>query len=187
MSVCLLHVYDVVNADNDSTSLAVLRLNAIGRFTTLGGVFHGGIEVNQKEWSYGFCERGTGVYSCKPRDNPMYSFRETITLGATTLSESEVNKLILELKERWTGARYEVLTNNCNHFCQEFTEKLGVNSIPGWVNRMASTADAVTSFGAQTAEQVRWLHSSTAGWFNSWAQANPEATPPGGPPPQPKP
>jgi len=46
------------------------------------------------EWSYGFCERGTGVYSCKPRDNPMYSFRETITLGATTLSESEVSRSV---------------------------------------------------------------------------------------------
>jgi len=148
-----------------------------------------------------------------------------------------VNKVILEMKERWKGSQYEVLTKNCNHFCQEFAKKLGVNSIPGemiapkpmfaggmgwvssihvyavqqrfvlqkvlvssdetsnlvvqqqswkhavkslkprlqavrgeephsglqvsnevcfagWVNRMASTADAVTTFGAQTAEQV---------------------------------
>lgn len=187
MSVCLLHIYDVVSTENESTNLTVLRINAIGRFTTLGGVFHGGIEVNQKEWSFGCCQRGTGVYCCKPRENPMYSFRETVTLGATTLSESEVKTLILEMKERWKGSQYEVLTRNCNHFCQEFAEKLGVNSIPGWVNRMASTADAVTSFGAQTAEQMRWLQSSTTSWFSSWTQANPEAPPPGGTPQQSKP
>ena len=34
--------------------------------------------------------------------------------------------------------------------------------------------------------QVRWLQSSTAGWFNSWTQVNPDAQAPGGasqPPP----
>ena len=46
------------------------------------------------EWSFGYCERGTGVYSCNPRDNPMYSFRETVTLGATTLSDSEVSAVL---------------------------------------------------------------------------------------------
>lgn len=60
------------------------------RYTALGGVFHGGIEVNGKEWSYGYCEKGTGVYYCMPKDNPMYSYRETVTLGATTLSTIEV-------------------------------------------------------------------------------------------------
>ena len=50
--------------------------------------------LHDAEWSFGYCERGTGVYSCNPRDNPMYSFRETVTLGATTLSESEVSAAV---------------------------------------------------------------------------------------------
>ena len=48
------------------------------------------MEVNGTEWSFGCCEKGSGVYCCKPRDNPMYAYRETVTLGATTLSEYQV-------------------------------------------------------------------------------------------------
>ena len=29
------------------------------------------------------------------------------------------------------GCEYDLLSRNCNNFCQEFAEKLGVSSIPG--------------------------------------------------------
>lgn len=75
------------------------------RYTALGGVFHGGIEVNGKEWSYGYCEKGTGVYFCDPKDNPMYEYRESITLGATTLSKAEV-RLLYEAKKNRFSIQY---------------------------------------------------------------------------------
>ena len=76
---------------NDKTLNAALTGTYWNRYTALGGVFHGGIEVNGKEWSYGYCENGSGVYHCIPRDNPMYAYRESVTLGATTRSPAEVS------------------------------------------------------------------------------------------------
>ena len=47
-------------------------------------------QVNQQEWSYGFAPTGSGVYFCKPKLNPMYNYRETVTLGITPLGAQEV-------------------------------------------------------------------------------------------------
>ncbi|KAK4384940.1 hypothetical protein Sango_2618000 [Sesamum angolense] len=37
-----------------------------------------------EEWSFGFCEQGTGVFSCPSTQNPMYTYRESINLGKTS-------------------------------------------------------------------------------------------------------
>ena len=85
----------------DKTLLAALTVTDWNRYTALGGVFHGGVEVNGKEWSYGYCEKGSGVYHCVPRENPMYAYRESVTLGATTQSPAEVSLTrLLPLKSR---------------------------------------------------------------------------------------
>ena len=47
----------------------------------LGGIFHGAIELYNEEVSYGYCDLGTGVYLCKAKQNPMYSYNTTIELG----------------------------------------------------------------------------------------------------------
>ena len=67
MALVLLHVYDVAKTESENTNYAVTQLNAFGKWTGLGGIFHGGVEVYSKEWSFGFCEAGTGVYACMPR------------------------------------------------------------------------------------------------------------------------
>lgn len=43
----------------------------------------------------------------------------------------QVKQLMAQLKEGWQGSQYNVLTKNCNHFCQELALKLGINGIPG--------------------------------------------------------
>lgn len=43
----------------------------------------------------------------------------------------QVNGIIAELKERWLGKEYDMMTKNCNHFCVEFAEQLRVSGIPG--------------------------------------------------------
>ena len=120
----------------DKTLSAALTGIYWNRYTALGGVFHGGIEVNGKEWSYGYCENGSGVYHCVPRDNPMYAYRESVTLGATTQSLAEVSlmrllplrcsssehslafspdlnmqvdRLILQLKDNWWVSCYFIV------------------------------------------------------------------------------
>lgn len=36
-----------------------------------------------------------------------------------------------ELSREWAGNSYDLLAKNCNHFCDEFCEKLGVQKLPG--------------------------------------------------------
>lgn len=84
-----------------------------------------------EEWSFGFCEQGSGVFSCPATKNPMYTFRETIKLGKTSFSIFKVNQILRELSREWPGHSYDLLSKNCNHFCDEFCERLGVPKLPG--------------------------------------------------------
>lgn len=86
-------------------------------------MFHGGVEVFDTEWSLcaprrqpvpaalpadrcllsalpmvcsGYCEeRRSGVYPCAPKQNTMYTFRESVTLGVTQLSRKQVHPSIV--------------------------------------------------------------------------------------------
>jgi hypothetical protein len=56
------HVYDVTNSSSDTANNIIIGLNKMFKDTmSLGGVFHCGVEVNMEEWSFGYCEHGTGV------------------------------------------------------------------------------------------------------------------------------
>ncbi|KAI4983650.1 hypothetical protein ZWY2020_025516 [Hordeum vulgare] len=60
----------------------------------------------------------------------MYTFRESIVLGNTSCSLLMVNQITRDLSREWPGASYELLSRNCNHFCTEFCDKLGVPKLP---------------------------------------------------------
>lgn len=90
----LLHVYDVTNAPSENTNKTVTRLNSFTREINFGGIFHGAVELNGREWSFGFCESGTGIYACHPKRNPMYKYRETVNLGSTSKSNDEVGEML---------------------------------------------------------------------------------------------
>lgn len=51
----------------------------------------------------------------------------------------QIEKLIWQLKQKWAGKDYDLLGKNCNHFCEEFAEKLGVSGIPGMLTEQAVT------------------------------------------------
>ncbi|XP_021651546.1 uncharacterized protein LOC110643476 isoform X2 [Hevea brasiliensis] len=107
------------------------------------------------EWSFGFCEHGTGVFSCPSGKNPMYTYRESIVLGRTNFSIFKVNQILRELSREWPGSSYDLLSKNCNHFCDEFCERLGVPKLPGWVNRFANAGDAALEVAGNTALRFR--------------------------------
>lgn len=88
------------------------------------------LQVNDLEWSFGFCENGSGVFSCQPKANPMYKYRESVPLGTTELSRSEIERILIVLRRDWPGSSYDLLSRNCNHFCEEFCSKLGVEKLP---------------------------------------------------------
>jgi len=169
-----LNVYDVVppppqpaDAPASSSSSAglptdavppsslVARLNAVGRAAGLGGVFHGGVAVDGKEYAYGYCERGTGIYATQPRQNPLYVFREAVDLGATRLPPDEVAALVRRLRDAWPGDGYDLLRRNCCHFCAELARGLGVGAPPAWLNRLANAGEATAAAAADAAAMAR--------------------------------
>ncbi|KAK4350879.1 hypothetical protein RND71_030192 [Anisodus tanguticus] len=157
MTEVVLHIYDVTNSGSDKTNNTIVQINkffkdAIG----LGGIFHSAVQVyGDDEWSFGFCEQGTGVFSCPAGRNPMYTYRECIVLGNTDHSIFKVNQILRELSREWPGHSYDLLSKNCNHFCDEFCERLGVEKLPGWVNRFAHAGDAAVEIAGTTAVRLR--------------------------------
>eukprot|EP00230_Micromonas_polaris_P003365 CAMPEP_0119211584 /NCGR_PEP_ID=MMETSP1327-20130426/3042_1 /TAXON_ID=38833 /ORGANISM="Micromonas pusilla, Strain RCC2306" /LENGTH=185 /DNA_ID=CAMNT_0007208721 /DNA_START=88 /DNA_END=642 /DNA_ORIENTATION=- len=170
MSLVTLHVYDITNTSYESANAAITNLN---RFTKdalgAGGIFHGAVEVNGYEWSFGYCDQGTGVYPCPPKGNTGYTYRESVALGVTSLAPARVQGMMHVLQTQWPGHQYELLSRNCNHFCQELCLRLGVEAPPHWVNRFASNADAtvtaVTYARDQTHRAMAEITSAaTAAW-----------------------
>ncbi|URE31228.1 hypothetical protein MUK42_05319 [Musa troglodytarum] len=133
MQEVVAHVYDVTNSPSEKTNNTVSRINCICKDCVgLGGIFHSAIQVyGTHEWSFGYRERGSGVFHCSQGQNQFYTYRQSIVLGETHCSQSEVNKILRELIRAWTGDSYDPLSKNCNHFCDAFCEKLGVRKLPG--------------------------------------------------------
>ncbi|KAI3458106.1 hypothetical protein Pfo_014769 [Paulownia fortunei] len=157
MTEVTLHVYDVTNSGSDKTNNTIMQINKVFKDGIgLGGIFHSAVQVyGDEEWSFGFCEQGTGVFSCPSTKNPMYTYRESIKLGKTSFSIFKVNQILRELSREWPGHSYDLLAKNCNHFCDEFCERLGVSKLPGWVNRFAHAGDAAVEIAGNTAYRLR--------------------------------
>jgi hypothetical protein len=58
-------------------------------------------------------------------------------MGVTDLTEKQVEELLVELSDEFTGPSYNLLTRNCNHFTEEFVLRLNNKAIPTWINRAA--------------------------------------------------
>lgn len=157
MTDVILHIYDVTNSGSEKTNNTIMQINKIFKDGIgLGGIFHSAIQVyGDDEWSFGFCDQGTGVFSCPSTKNPMYTYREKIVLGQTNLSIFKVNQILRELSREWPGFSYDLLSRNCNHFCDEFCERLGVPKLPGWVNRFAHAGDAAVEIAGNTAFRLK--------------------------------
>ena len=122
----------------------------------VGGVFHAGVEVYGREWSFGYrVEPGvTGVYSIEPRSCPGHVWRESIRLGECALDEQAARAAIAALEPRWPGEGYDLIRRNCAHFCDDVCAALGVEQPPRWLNRFARGA-ATASDGAAAAASTR--------------------------------
>ncbi|XP_071706760.1 deSI-like protein At4g17486 [Rutidosis leptorrhynchoides] len=157
MAEVMLHIYDVTNSSSDKTNNTIVQINRIFKDgIALGGIFHSAVQIyGEDEWSFGFCEQGTGVFCCPAKKNPMYTYRECIVLGKTNLSKSMVNQILRELSREWPGNSYDLLSKNCNHFCNELCELLGVSKLPGWVNRFANAGDTAVEIAENAAIRFR--------------------------------
>mmetsp|Transcript_29375 Transcript_29375/g.92743 ORF Transcript_29375/g.92743 Transcript_29375/m.92743 type:complete len:502 (+) Transcript_29375:40-1545(+) len=127
----MLHVYDLGESGSSRTLNSVLSLFRVG-------VFHCGVEVYGREWSFRKCVEGSGVFSCRPRLCQGQSYAESVLMGQTVLPKCDVLRLIHLLGKKWLGPDYNTLTRNCCHFCKEFCRLLNVGDVPEYITAAAS-------------------------------------------------
>mmetsp|Transcript_5304 Transcript_5304/g.9984 ORF Transcript_5304/g.9984 Transcript_5304/m.9984 type:complete len:279 (+) Transcript_5304:46-882(+) len=127
----VLHVYHL------GTSRLVKGANAVLR--KMGtGFFHVGIEVHGVEWSFGWNQGGSGIYSCVPGGSCQHGYCGPVALGKTRLASVRVATVISDMSKDWLGPEYSVLGRNCCSFSDEFCKRLGVGPLPRWVRSLAA-------------------------------------------------
>ncbi|CAJ1328713.1 unnamed protein product [Effrenium voratum] len=102
-----------------------------------GGLFHAGVEIGGKEWSFGYAAVGSGVHCSTPRKHPLHNYRETLELGVTSLSQAEVRSLLEAMVREYPGRGYHLIRCNCCHFASDLCRRLGVGDVPAWLERLA--------------------------------------------------
>ena len=112
------------------------------------GVFHCGVEIDGKEWSFGLAPDEhtlTGVFCVDPLQS-LPSVRAHIFLGTSNISPEQLTTLIQRLTIEWPASEYHVLGNNCNRFCEVLCQHLTTHVpliVPTWVNRVSNVANTV--------------------------------------------
>ncbi|XP_075490768.1 deSI-like protein At4g17486 [Primulina tabacum] len=102
------------------------------------GAYHSGVEVNGYEYAFGAHEYPTtGIFEGEPRSCDGFTFRKSILIGWTDLNEVQVRGIMEKLAQKYRGDAYNLITKNCNHFCNDACIKLTGNPIPSWINRLA--------------------------------------------------
>ncbi|XP_028782589.1 deSI-like protein At4g17486 isoform X2 [Neltuma alba] len=102
------------------------------------GVYHSGVQVHGVEYAFGAHEYSTtGIFEGEPRRCDGFAFRKTILIGKTDMGAEEVRRVMEELAGVYKGNAYNLITKNCNHFCNDACIRLTGNPIPNWVNRLA--------------------------------------------------
>ena len=94
--------------------------------------------VHGIEYAFGAHEySSTGIFEGEPKRCEGFRFRKTILIGKTDIGPSEVRAVMDELAAEYRGNAYNLITKNCNHFCNDACLRLTGNPIPSWVNRLA--------------------------------------------------
>ncbi|XP_037960015.1 deubiquitinase DESI2-like isoform X1 [Teleopsis dalmanni] len=129
---------------HEAVILNIYDLNWINGYTnTFGfGIYHTGVEVYGVEYCFGGHRwESSGIFEVPPRNEGVLGanvrLRQSIRIGTTALSEQSVKELIHAMGTIFTGNRYHLIQNNCNHFSGAFTKLLCGVDIPAWVNRLA--------------------------------------------------
>ncbi|KAM7490014.1 hypothetical protein LguiA_032935 [Lonicera macranthoides] len=102
------------------------------------GVYHSGVQVHGVEYAFGAHEHSTtGIFEVEPKMCPGFTFRKSILIGRTDMGPKEVRAFMEKLAVEYSGNTYNLITKNCNHFCNDACVQLTGKPIPSWVNRLA--------------------------------------------------
>lgn len=147
--------------DGPNVSLNVYDLNRtiaplnsmLGEVGT--GAFHVGVQVFGKEICFGAGNHpddpGTGICQHEPRQHDVHIFRQSIPLGQTSLSETEVDVLLDGMSADWPSCSYDLLRKNCCSFADVFCRSLGVSRVPQEIQSLSKLAANVADKAAAIA------------------------------------
>ncbi len=101
------------------------------------GLYHSGLEISGREYSYG--SGGSGIFESSPRDAPGARFRCQVDLGSFDGGTKELNQALDDLRSSggFGSNGYHLVKRNCNHFCNALSWRLLRKPIPAYVNRLA--------------------------------------------------
>ena len=158
-----LHIYHV---STDSRVGAINEyLEAMGT-----GAYHAGVEVNGKEWSYGYSPDNTGVFSCPPKGCKAHVYKDSLDMGETEKSKAEIESILDEMRGTWLGIDYDLLKKNCCIFSKELVDKLGVGPVPSWVTNLAAAGATLHQGilqGKEYADKAAIMAKAKAGEFDA--------------------
>jgi hypothetical protein len=136
------NIYDV------SAHAAVKGVNKVLRLVGTGA-YHAAVEVYGREVSFGGFPpdydypEDSGLFFCDPRGCEAHSYRESIYLGRTSLSNRDVSILFDNLALEWPGGAYDLLEKNCCHFSDDLCKRLGTRGLPPWITTLAGAGTSV--------------------------------------------
>lgn len=110
------------------------------------GVYHVGVQVFGREWSYGQTfDKSTGINWGRPRHHVVHQYRTSVVMGHTILTQHQVYKLIELSMGMWMGQEYNLLSKNCINFAEWLLIQLGIDSaIPSYVRAAPIRALSMT-------------------------------------------
>jgi hypothetical protein len=70
--------------------------------------------------------------------------RESIDMGVYNGTSRDLSVILNEMRSRFGGDDYNILSRNCNNFADEFLQRLIGKELPLYVNRMATMGTYVS-------------------------------------------
>lgn len=101
--------------------------------------YHSGLEIYGREYSFPMplddLDVPADVVENDPRECALHRFRNSMSMGYTSVAPREVLQIVDELKQEWNCSTYRALGNNCHAFTEAFCKRLGVgrSGLPDWV------------------------------------------------------
>lgn len=156
------HMHSLIDASSDSSDRTfvdvALNVYSVGHNEFLlnvnellyqagTGIFHAGLEIHNKEWSFGAGEgEGSGIRECLPTKDPGHLHYKTISMGKVRLSREDVLRKLELMSGQWQKNSYNIVDKNCCHFVNEFLKELGLGGAPEWLLHSTEVAAKLDTF-----------------------------------------
>ena len=144
-----LHIYDW---NGRHAWPCMTLLNILLTYTVGVGIFHTGIEVLGREYSFARGEVARSV-ACRYRHQTLggviryepcdtkhhlpHAHRQSFLLGIVQMSQQDWDQELLQFRKEWSSGSYNLVLRNCNHFTAAVAQTLRLNNCPRWPNRLA--------------------------------------------------